>query len=350
MFESVATTAQATEVPVGRLAWPYALALRWGRSPLRVACITAALSWLMPLLNFLLVLPDPGTSSRVAYESIVVAIINTGVIGYCSGLLAWVLLRLPDDLLPLQPMLRIDSSAFAREVARALNGRELIGVVLVTAVVWYLVNIQFGALGRHLQGSEVYATANFWTIPFFLLLWLLLIYTAMLLIRLANRLCALGRTSLRIDLLATHRLTPFMDIGQRTILLAVGGLSFALAQGALLGGLRPADWLPATILVVLISIWLLLRPVWGVHLAIRQARDTELARLDAAIGYHENRSTDQLADSTLESLQRHRERILDVSEWPITRSAWWRPVLYFVIPPLAWVAAALVESLVDASI
>ncbi len=285
MDEATKFIESVRERPVEKFVWPFALALRLRRSPLRAALLVATAAGLMPLINFLMVLPDPTISSREVYESIVVAIINTGVIGHCSGLLAWVLMRLPNDLLPLRPMLSVDSEVFAREVAQPLNRREILVVIVVTAVVWYFVNIELGAVGRFFRGEEVFTLVNTWNIAFFIGLWLLLIYTAVVLTRLANRLSELGRTSLRIDLLATHRLSPFMEIGQRTILLAVGGLSFALMQGALLGGLRPADWVPATILVILISIWLLLRPVWGVHLAIRDARDAELARLDQEIGF-----------------------------------------------------------------
>lgn len=334
----------------GRRIWPLALMGRLRGSALLVALAVAFTAALLPLLNFVWVLPDPGISPREVYESVVIALINSGVIGYCCGLLAWVFKRFPDDLVPLQPLLRIDAHAFASELSRPLSGRELTGVLLTTALVWYLVNVEFGMLGRVIRGDAIASVLNLWNVPFFLLLWLVLIYSAALLMRLANRLYQLGRSGLRIDLLATHRLAPFMEIGQRPVLLAVGGLAFALAQGALLGGLGPADWVPATLLVIVISAWLVLRPVWGLHLAIMRAREGELSRLDAAIGYHEQRTPEQLTDDRLESLLRHRERVLGVSEWPITRSAWWRPVLYFVIPPLAWVAAALVETLIDASL
>jgi len=333
-----------------RQIWPLALMRRLGDSPLRVAVVVASLAAPLPIANLALAWSDPEVSARMVYESMVVAAINVLVMGYCAGLLAWVWRHLPDDLYPLRDFLRVDSDEFVRKVSRTLEGKEWVALILVSASVWYLVNVQFGALGRHLRGEAAASAILLWTIPFFLVMWALLIYTALLLYRLANQLCDVGRHSLRIDLLATHRLSPFMDIGQRTILFAVGGLSSTLMQGALLGGIGYADWVPATVLVVVLSGWLLLRPMWGVYLALRGARDAELARLDALIGYHEMRSVEQLVDPAIEHLQRHRERVLSVSVWPITSSAWWRPVLYFVIPPLAWVAAALVESIVDANL
>jgi hypothetical protein len=348
--KSAAVVAPESSAAAGREVWPLVLTRRVGDSPLYVAIITASLAALLPLCNFIYVLPDPALSARTLYESVVTAGVNVLVIGYCAGLLGWVLRRLPDDLHPLRALLSTDPDVFIRGVCRALNGRECWAVIAIATLVWYLVNIQFGSLGRVLRGEIAASAINLWNVPFFFLLWALLIYTAMLLFRLANQMCELGRRSLRIDLLATHRLTPFMDISQRTILLAVGGLSLTLVQRALLGGIGYTDWVPATVLVVLLSGWLLLRPMWGVYLAIRAARDAELARLDAVIGYHDTRSVEQLCDSATEHLQRHRERILAVSVWPITNMSWWRPVLYFVIPPLAWVAAALVETLVDTNL
>lgn len=348
--ERHAEVALLAAVQATRLVWPLALMRRLGDSALRVGLVVVSLGALLPLTNLVIVLPDADVPGRMIYESIVVAAINVLVMGYCAGLLAWVWRRQPNDLVPLRELLRREPEEIISAVSRALNGREWIVLLLISTLVWYLVKVQFGALGRYLRGEVATSIVHLWTIQFFALMWALLIYTAILLYRLASQLCELGRNSLRIDLLATHRLSPFMDIGQRTVLFAIGGLSSMLVQGVLLGGVVLADWVPATLLVVLLSGWLLLRPMWGVHLALRTARNAELARLDAVIGYHEARSVEQLVDPAIEHLQRHREQVLSVSVWPITSSAWRRPVLYFVIPTLAWVAAALVESLVDASL
>jgi hypothetical protein len=46
-------------------------------------------------------------------------------------------------------------------------------------------------------------------------------------------------------------------------------------------------------------------------------------------------------------LSMYRRQIADVPEWPVSAGSASRVLFYVVIPPLAWVAAALVQNLVS---
>ena len=54
------------------------------------------------------------------------------------------------------------------------------------------------------------------------------------------------------------------------------------------------------------------------------------------------------ADATvLETLLQRRDRIRGIPTWPVNLSMVSRLIVYGVIPPIAWVAAALVERLIE---
>jgi hypothetical protein len=83
-------------------------------------------------------------------------------------------------------------------------------------------------------------------------------------------------------------------------------------------------------------------PVSGVHDGIREAKARRLEEIQSLIG-----AIDQSNVASLESLIAHRERILHLSAWPLDLSILSRVGFYLIIPPLAWVGAALVETLVQ---
>jgi hypothetical protein len=83
-------------------------------------------------------------------------------------------------------------------------------------------------------------------------------------------------------------------------------------------------------------------PVSGVHESIRKARDARLNELQSRID-----ATDRDDVVSLERLSAHRERIAHLSAWPVDVSILSRIGFYLIIPPLAWVGAALVETLVQ---
>jgi hypothetical protein len=51
--------------------------------------------------------------------------------------------------------------------------------------------------------------------------------------------------------------------------------------------------------------------------------------------------------ASLEAVLAHRDRVKSIHNWPLDLSFLARVAAYVVIPPVAWVAAALVENFVD---
>jgi len=82
----------------------------------------------------------------------------------------------------------------------------------------------------------------------------------------------------------------------------------------------------------------LILPQLGAHRNIRRAKQQKLRELEGQI------TATRVQDiGILEPLLAHRDRIEDLPEWPIDTRTLSRAVLYLIVPPLAWVGAAIVE-------
>ncbi|MEZ5599223.1 MAG: hypothetical protein R3E84_23095 [Pseudomonadales bacterium] len=333
---------------VARLCWLLRVQAATGLSALHLGLAAGALFLLPALLNVLVVAGLQDVPSREFYQVCVVIAINAGSFGYAAGFLAWALRSTRDDVLSMRELLRTDAAKLLNRLVAPLGRRAAMVAFVAGFLCWLVPNIIFGDLGSWLAGDTKPFNPLFaWGIPNFLALWLLLLYVAAHMVRIANTLAVIGARLVRVDLYSMHRLGAFLTVGQRLMLIAVGGISFLLVQGALLGSLQLRDWLLPVMLVLPLAVWLLVRPMWGIRNAIRAARMAELERLDAAIGYAPERNLAALSDPSFSALLSQRDRILAVSEWPVARLALWRIGFYVVIPPLAWVAAALVEAAVD---
>jgi len=91
--------------------------------------------------------------------------------------------------------------------------------------------------------------------------------------------------------------------------------------------------LPAALLFFLL-------PLWGVHRALWTQRKQRLAELQVSINRCDRRDIVRL-----DALVEHRHRVAAMSTWPFDLQLLSRTLFYLVIPPLAWVGAALVEHL-----
>ncbi len=80
----------------------------------------------------------------------------------------------------------------------------------------------------------------------------------------------------------------------------------------------------------------------GIHQAMLKAKRQRLGELQDEIARRDRGDV-----AGLEALVAHRERIRHLAPWPLDVSLLSRVVFYLIIPPAAWVGAALVETLVQ---
>jgi len=118
------------------------------------------------------------------------------------------------------------------------------------------------------------------------------------------------------------------------------------------GRFEPVESIPGAVATFVPLVALFIIPVWPLHhrmAAMKQQQlDLSSERIDACL---QDRDAGQLDDATLEKLApllTYKREIAGVSTWPFDIGNMTRLSLYLIIPPLTWVAAALIEHLVDA--
>lgn len=146
---------------------------------------------------------------------------------------------------------------------------------------------------------------------------------------------------LPVDLYRLDRLAPLARIATADILVVVGAMAFSPLQG-LDAEFRLGNYVPTILVGLPAAAVLFLTPLWGVRNNVqrhKQARIDELKqRIDAV---------DRSDVTALEPLTAHLDRVESLSTWPVDVEILTRVLAYGVIPPLAWVAAALVENFID---
>lgn len=156
----------------------------------------------------------------------------------------------------------------------------------------------------------------------------------------------LGRRCVQVDLFQTQRMRPFARVGVRSTLMVMGALAMTPLQ-ALDAQFRAVNYSFAFALGLPVALVLMVLPMWGIHQRLREAKATALASVDASIaGAGRDHATDALVH--LNALLERRNYLHSLHTWPLDLGGVARLGFYLVIPPLAWVGAALVEMLVQA--
>jgi len=185
-----------------------------------------------------------------------------------------------------------------------------------------------------------------------ILLWVGMFITVPPLIRNAALFSSLGRIA-RPDLLRPSRHAAFGAAALRPALLMTGMLcAYALL---FLSGDNPLDG-PVVIGIIaglIPSIGIVALPLRGIRGRIREERQETLAALDARL---DNITQGDIAGADadtlfqLDAILDMRERVAKAPAWPFDVNALKRMLLYTVLPPLTWAAAAIVEMMVDSLI
>lgn len=181
-----------------------------------------------------------------------------------------------------------------------------------------------------------------------LLLWLFMFQLAVPLVHNARLLSLLGRCC-RIPLLAPQQLAPFGHAAVRPcaliIVLQCSYAVFLLSDRAALSAGLVLGLLASMGLIVA----LFMLSLRGVRQQIRAEREAALARLDAQLErFDAATAPDRPADvEHYNGLLSLRDRIRQLSSWPLGVAGVRRLFVYLVLVPLTWVGAALVETVLE---
>lgn len=155
----------------------------------------------------------------------------------------------------------------------------------------------------------------------------------------------LGR-EVEFDVLRLERLKPLARSGLADVLVIAGALAFSPLQ-SLDAEFRWYNYQFGLGIAVIGASLLLVWPLWPIHQRIAEAKRRAIVDLEARIEASPDGGTiDGLV--RLETLLAHRDRLERQTTWLVSTELVWRFLLYLVIPPLAWIGAAIVERGVDA--
>jgi hypothetical protein len=154
----------------------------------------------------------------------------------------------------------------------------------------------------------------------------------------------LGRTA-DLDLLDIRKIEPFAKNGADDVLAIALLLAFSTVQG-LDAQFRLENYASSMLIAVPAAAFLFVLPMLTVHRRLVATRAETLAAINQQIAMTSRERT-ALAIGRLELLLQHRDRIGDTLTWPIDWRIYSRLAFYFVLPPIAWLGAAVVELGVD---
>ena len=183
-----------------------------------------------------------------------------------------------------------------------------------------------------------------------MLTWFVVLHAITALIHNAHAFARLGRDALRIDALRPQQLAPFATVALLPSLMLMGTQLFypLLSLG---GQFNAIATLPGFVMTLASAGYLLLRPIWPVHVHMREAKASLLASTDAGLARWREQNPDRnYAPEGLHDLVpmlTFRQHVLGLPEWPFNLGLLGRWLFYIVIPPLTWVLAALMENFID---
>jgi hypothetical protein len=275
------------------------------------------------------------------------------ILAYIIPVFSFITSKAQESLLALQPILDLDDEGY--EQAQA----QLYGAGPVYSVAWLFLGAAAGFTHMNfVRGSITVALdtmfagiTGFLSTLGALAVWMIMTTVISMLIKQAMLFARLGGHNTRVSLLDARNLLPFARIFISSSLAIIG----ALALFPLIGvenGLNLAESPPGAIAILVPLMIIFIIPVWPIHRRLVGLKERELAALNKRIAASLN--ADGGVDIDAEKLDillpllNYRREITHISSWPFDLGNITRLALYFIIPPLTWAGAAVIESLVDA--
>lgn len=150
---------------------------------------------------------------------------------------------------------------------------------------------------------------------------------------------------IEIDLFNPDRLQPLARSRLLDVVVLAGGLALTALQ-SLDAEFRWINYRSSVLVMIPGATFLLLWPLRSIHLRMRAEKRRQLAQIEELVSQMSNSRTGEeiLRFGTLLA---HRDRVRQQRTWPLDTSLLTRFAFFVVIPPIAWVGAALVENVID---
>ncbi|MFK7733213.1 MAG: hypothetical protein AB8B48_16455 [Pseudomonadales bacterium] len=277
------------------------------------------------------------------------------VIAYIIPMFSHITTRTAEALQRLKPHLDLDEDAYEK------NRRK----IFACSPRLTLFNICFGVLGGLVHMSLVAGSfsaalarlvpgaAGFASMVGALLVWVVMTTVISMLIQQALIFARIGRDHANVSLFGHHNLLPFGGVAISSSLALIGALSLFPLIG-LEGGMDIKEIVPGAVATSVPLLVIFFMPVIPVHRRLASEKARQLTAVNERIDQYlaANAAADDgnpclHVDEQFTTMLAYRREITDTPTWPFDVSNVAKLALYLVIPPLTWVAAALMENLVD---
>jgi len=149
--------------------------------------------------------------------------------------------------------------------------------------------------------------------------------------------------TLRVDIYDTARYRVVAKMATSDVLIVAGAMAFMPLQ-SLDAEFRIWNYQAGFIIGISTAICLFMVPLIGARHSISMLKSQKLADLIKLRSAIPKKDVAQL-----EAHLSHEDRIRSIPNWPIDLNLITRIIGYVIIPPIAWVGAALVEQIVNAN-
>jgi len=146
---------------------------------------------------------------------------------------------------------------------------------------------------------------------------------------------------LQVDPFNLERVRPLGRMATTDVFVVMGAMALTPLQ-SMSTDFVFAFYRMAFLVGIAASVIFLILPQLGVHQRVLREKSMRVLRLQTRID-----GTDPLDYVAMETLLAHRDRLQDAPAWPTDTKGFGRALFYLVVPPLAWVGAAIVERGVD---
>lgn len=220
-------------------------------------------------------------------------------------------------------------------------------IEILVAIVIGLVHAYLQGSSRIFNGETKFLIYDIWRSFQVVLVWVMVTMSTSIFIRNMTLINELS-TQIKIDLLNMERFMPLTRSGVWSILSFVGLYSIIFARG--MANITLAD--PAILVLGPTIYWMIRTPLKGFRKRVTEAKEAELKVIDAAIeGDHEalkeSRISANLDNINVIDLINYKKMIQSTFEIPVNIPTASRFVFYLIIPLLTWIAASMVDKVID---
>lgn len=285
------------------------------------------------------------TAARV--EILGIGLFFGSSVAIVAGATAHVLSGAARDLAQLRTVLNLsdeDHDVLVKSLSRQTTTTNL-ALIVLALVAGTAHNF---LLNQHLSPMPFRLTETFAT----LLMWIVMLLTLPKIISNAMLFSRLGRRA-QPDLLRPSRHAAFGTAALRPAVFQIGIV--CMYGFLLLGDSKPFDdgvWIGiAACLGTLAGI--VFFPLLGIRQRIRETRRESLQALDLRIETLDISEFDTASVKSLDEMDTlldMRERVARAPGWPLDLAGVRRILLYIILPPLTWAAAAVMEMLINAAL